>query len=96
VDLNGKSPLIDRSVAWAREPSGEHRTTERHRVRRRTRARSEIRSRIRRRVVIACVGALVFMVVGIYLAIMREGPSSASSERGGAAGAPALAGSAAT
>jgi hypothetical protein len=79
VDLNGKSPLIDRSVAWAREPSGEHRTIERHRVRRRTRAKSEIRSRIRRRVVIVCVGALLFMAFGIYFAIGREGAASGQS-----------------
>jgi hypothetical protein len=30
-----------------------------------------MRSRIRRRVVIACVGALVFMALGIYFALAR-------------------------
>jgi hypothetical protein len=72
VDLNGKGPLIDRSVDWARRPeSGEHRTVERHRVRRRTRLKSEARARIRVRVWMACIGALVVMAVGIYLALER-------------------------
>jgi cytochrome c-type biogenesis protein CcmH/NrfG len=71
VDLNGKGPVIDRSVAWARQPSGEHRTIERQRVRRRAHPKSEMRTRIRRRVVFACVGALVFMALGIYFALGR-------------------------
>jgi cytochrome c-type biogenesis protein CcmH/NrfG len=77
VDLTGKGPVIDRSVAWAREPtSGEHRTVERQRVRRRTRPKSEMRAKIRRRVVLACVGALLFMAIGIYFALGRgEGAS---------------------
>jgi hypothetical protein len=78
VDLNGKGPVIDRSVAWARQLSGEHRTIERQRVRRRSRPKSEMRTRIRRRVVFACVGALVFMALGIYFALARgEGGSGA-------------------
>ncbi len=75
MDRNGKGPLVDQSVAWAREPSGEHRTVERRRVRRRTRVKSEIRSRIRRRVVIVCVGALLFMAIGIYVVLGRDGAS---------------------
>jgi hypothetical protein len=78
VDLNGKGPVIDRSVAWARQPSGEHRTIERQRVRRRTHPKGEMRSKIRRRVVYACVGALLFMALGIYFALGRaEGAAGA-------------------
>jgi hypothetical protein len=77
VDLTGKGPVIDRSVAWARQPdSGEYRTIERQRVRRRARPKSEMRTKIRRRIVFACVGALLFMALGIYFALGRgEGAS---------------------
>jgi hypothetical protein len=95
VDLNGKDPLIGRSVAWARgqsgpEGSGEHRTVERHRIRRRTRVKSEMRAKIRRRVVLACVGALLFMVAGIYFVLGHEGAGSGSRMSSGGSSALAL------
>jgi hypothetical protein len=95
VDLNGKGPVIDRSVAWAGQPSGEHRTIERQRVRRRVHPRSEMRSKIRRRVVFACVGALVFMALGIYFVLSHRDDASgvrltSSAARTLALAAPAI------
>jgi hypothetical protein len=85
VDFNGKDPLIDPSAEWLRaaeavrhrasgsgaSSSGRHRISERHRVRRRSRKPSDIRAKIRVRVWLTCTGALIAMVLAIYLALGR-------------------------
>lgn len=73
MDPKGKDPLIGRSAEWARaESSDRHRSTERRRVRRRTRTVSATRARIRVRVWLACAGALVVMLIGIYFVVARS------------------------
>jgi cell division septal protein FtsQ len=70
LDPKGKDPLVGRSAEWARsESSDRHRSSERRRVKRRSRSGSAIRARIRVRVWLACIGALLVMLVGIYLAL---------------------------
>jgi hypothetical protein len=76
LDLNGKDPLVDTTSEWLRVPAAEPRHgTGRHRVRRRARKVNNIRAKIRLRMWLACTGALLMMVIGIYLALGRERPS---------------------
>lgn len=92
MDLTGKDPLVDPSAEWLRaaqsperpRSSGRHRTSGRHRVRRRTRKPSDIRSKIRVRVWLACTGALIVMVLAIYLTLGR-GAGGESGQLVGAA-----------
>ncbi|HVX97549.1 MAG TPA: hypothetical protein VHK47_21735 [Polyangia bacterium] len=92
MDPNGKDPLVDPSSEWLRAAqsperppaSGRHRSSGRHRVRRRTRKPSDIRSKIRVRVWLACTGALIVMVLAIYLALGR----GAGGEAGQLVGPP--------
>jgi hypothetical protein len=80
--LNGKRPSVDPvdpASAWP--PSERRRTTERHRARRRARRPNDIRARIRLRIWIACTGALLAMVVALYLALGRGEHPSESGQR---------------
>jgi hypothetical protein len=75
VDLHGKDPLVDQAADWAQASGTERqRTVERHRRKRRTRSPSAVRARIRLRIWLACTGALLVMVLGIYLMLGREAP----------------------
>jgi hypothetical protein len=83
VDLHGKDPLVDPAADWAQASGAErHRTVERHRRKRRTRSPSAIRARIRLRIWLACTGALLVMVLGIYLMLGREGGGGLGVEPG--------------
>lgn len=92
MDLNGKDPLIDASAEWLRaaqpgersRSSGRHRISERHRVRRRSRRAKDIKAKIRIRVWLMCAGALLAMVIAIYLALDRRN----AGEAGQLVGAP--------
>ena len=100
VDLNGNHPSVDPvdsssdpsssdPSSWSRTPSSERRrTTERHRARRRARRPNDIRAKIRLRIWLACTGALLAMVVMLYLALGRGDRPSESGQRPGGASRP--------
>ena len=78
MDLTGKEPLVDSASEWLRTPSSEGRRSSgerRRRRRRRLHKRSDIRARIRLRMWIVSTGALIAMVIALYLALGRERPA---------------------
>ena len=88
ADLNGKRPSVDPADSvdpastWPQMPSSERRrTTERHRARRRARRPNDIRAKIRLRIWLACTGALLAMVIVLYLALGRGEHPSESGQR---------------